>query len=215
MSTLHVADKRPAEFPGDPILAAQRTYRSLLRALATPGIVHRLNVHPAIAQTEFVGNPWLASALLTLLDHEVTLAVAPVPAGDALAEFLYRRTRTPVVSLDRADFVVAALASLDPDSLQQVKRGSLHYPDDAATLFLHVDSLAPTSNPAARLTVRGPGVDESHEIFLPEVSDAFLAARELVNRHYPLGIDVFLIDNAGQVIGLPRTSELSRPRGGV
>lgn len=200
---------------GDPIRAAQHTFRTLLTALSTPGSVHSLSVHPVVAQAGPVGNPWLASALLALLDHEVSLAVAPGSRRDALVDLLHRRTRTALASLEQADFVVGDLASLDPALPERIKRGSLHYPDDSATLLLEVDHLAPTARAGAEVTVRGPGVAGERVVWLPGITDAVLAAREQAVRHYPMGIDLFAIDGAGQVMGLPRTSVLSRRQPGA
>ncbi len=218
MSIVHAVAERsvvpPGDMLGDPVWAAQHIYRALLRAIAAPGSVHQLVVHPAVAKAGPIGNPWLASALLTLLDHEVSLAVETAREGDALVDLLHRRTRTPRVSVDQADFVVAELVTLAPSSLERLKRGSLQYPDDAATLFLRVASLAPTDAAGGTLTVRGPGVDGQHEVVVPGVSDAFLASREHTIRNYPMGIDLYLIDDAGRVIAIPRTAALSRGRQG-
>lgn len=208
---------RPTAVPrttsNDPILAAQHTFRTLLGALAAPGQVLHLDIHPAVSRAGSIGNPWLASALLTLIDHEVSLAVAPSPAAEALGDFLYRRTRTPLVPMDQADFIAASLATFDPGTLDQVKRGSLEYPDDSVTLVLLVDSLVAPPDPAATFTVSGPGVNGSRQVVLPGMPDAFLAARDRVNRHYPMGIDCVFIDDSGRVIALPRTSTFARQQG--
>jgi alpha-D-ribose 1-methylphosphonate 5-triphosphate synthase subunit PhnH len=194
----------------DPVRAGQHTFRTLLTALATPGSVHQLGIHPTVGHAGPVGNPWLASTLVCLLDHEVTLAVPDTDTGRALANLLFRRTRTPAVSEREADFVVGSLIESDPELPERLKRGGLEYPDDAATLLLTTTSLLPATDPAAALVVSGPGVKCSRELWLPGVTDAWLAARDAANRSYPMGIDIFVIDDAGRVLGLPRTSAVVR-----
>ncbi|MDQ3411622.1 MAG: phosphonate C-P lyase system protein PhnH [Chloroflexota bacterium] len=219
MTRLASPNARPDSEPTagrDPIRASQHTFRALLTALSTPGSLHPLGVHPAVAQAGPAGNPWLASALVALLDHEVTLAVdASMPARQALVDLLHRRTRTSLASLEQADFVVADILAMDPALPGRLKRGSLEYPDDSATLLVEVESLASTSQAGAETTVRGPGVDGERAAWLPGLTDSFLAARDEANRHYPMGIDLFVIDHAGQVMGLPRTAVVSRRSGGA
>src|ERR1700760_4116363 len=88
----------------DPVHDTQRTFRVLLDALARPGQLHQLPV----AVPGAPGNGWLAAALLTLLDHEVSLAAEPLGednAADALAHFVRQRTNTKPALTVAADFV--------------------------------------------------------------------------------------------------------------
>ena len=95
---------------------AQATFRAVLEALSRPGRVCRLPAGAAGAP----GNPWAAALLLTLLDHETALWVAPPPgaaAGPApapLATYLRQRTGARLVALEDAGFALADGAGLPP-----------------------------------------------------------------------------------------------------
>lgn len=198
--------------PLDPVRDTQATFRVLLDALARPGQVRRLPVPAAGAP----GNPWAAAMLLTLLDHETTLGLdlSGLPADTA--RYLCARTSARTTRLEQADFVLAAAPSANPALPARLKRGALAYPDAAATLVLTVVSLDQDGLPASngrgsgaetlQLTLEGPGVPKGHALQVRGLPRALVAARDEATREYPLGIDVYLVDEEGRVVGLPRST---------
>jgi alpha-D-ribose 1-methylphosphonate 5-triphosphate synthase subunit PhnH len=90
----------------------------------------------------------------------------------------------------------------------ELRTGSFDYPDDAATLIVQVPSLDQAEGDLT-LSLEGPGVPGRRLLKLGGIDAGFFAAREQANRHYPIGIDLILIDQEGRIAGLPRTTQIS------
>jgi alpha-D-ribose 1-methylphosphonate 5-triphosphate synthase subunit PhnH len=220
VETLTPAHTRPA---AEAVGRAQATFRVALDAMSHPGRAYRL---PAGA-VDAPGNPWATALLLTLLDHETTLWVAPAP-GDAgaaapLATYLRQRTGARLVALEDAGFALADTAGLAPgalaDVLRRLRPGTLAYPDEGATLVLTVPRLeAVEADGDARaqaadgltLCCSGPGVPAGvrRRLRLVGAGAELVAAREAAAGEYPAGIDLILVDGAGRMAGLPRSTRL-------
>lgn len=203
---------RPVSSDGtqDPVLAAQQIFRQVLDGLASPGSVRPGLVHPAVSQDQYSGNRYLASVLLTLLDHEVSVHVDPATrSADELERLLARRTRVAFEAISTATFVVADVATVSPDVATRLRRGTLAYPDDGATLLLAVDALDERNSTGLSLHLSGPGIESSRIVDLPVgVDPALFEARNQAIAQYPLGIDLLLVDSAGRMVGLPRTTSV-------
>ena len=117
---------------------------------------------PAGGRPRRAGQPWLASVLVTLLDHEASLPSSRSTARDALEQFVRQRMAVTPAAVEHADFVVASSERLDPSLPLRLRQGTLAYPNDSATLLLLVPTLdqAADSNSASasRLALAGPGV---------------------------------------------------------
>jgi len=142
-------------------------------------------------------NPWLAAVLLTLLDHETSFDAIP---SSPLEDFVRARTAARVAPADTADFVLATTGSITSDAVSKLKRGSLAYPDDSATLV--VDVAAPA--PLTRLQMSGPGIPQKRDVDVP-LSTQIVRALEAANADYPCGVDVLLVNADGLVMALPRS----------
>jgi alpha-D-ribose 1-methylphosphonate 5-triphosphate synthase subunit PhnH len=193
----------------DPIRASQHIFRVVLDALANPGTVRDAIVHPRVAAEELAANPWLASVLVTLLDHEVSLHVAEGPGFAELGQFLVRRTRTTLTTPGEATFVVSHVSDTNHDIPELLKRGSLEYPDDGATLLVEVTSLDQELASDLELTLLGPGIAGSRVLRVDGLRSGWVHSRNRATANYPTGIDVVFIDPEGRLVGLPRTTELS------
>ena len=180
----------------DPVHDTQRVFRVMLEALSRPGVACGV----PIAAADAPGNAWLTSVLLTLLDHETSFAAA---ADRGTEEFVRARTNARVAPAATADFVLTDSDSLVPALIRSLKRGSLSYPDDSATLI--VDVLPDAYRQSYR--VAGPGIYAPHDVRLALLPEQCAALTE-VDASYPCGIDVLLIDTAGDLIGLPRTTRI-------
>lgn len=173
--------------PAQTVLEArtQLTFNALMWALSTPG-----TWQPLPADTE----PFMAVAE-TLLDLETrffTPDVAlharlpgtgahPAPAGEADYLFFPELTGAALVHV------------------RQARRGDALYPDHAATLIVSAGGERRT------VTLSGPGLACPLTLSLA-LPGAFWTARQQALA-YPLGWDVFVVDNA-QVLGLPRTTHV-------
>ncbi len=188
----------------DRVHDAQRTFRTLLDALAHPGqvgaIAPRLTPPPGLG----IG---CAAACLTLLDLETRLWLAPgLDAGlDAglnaeLEAWLVFHTGCRMVrSPAQADFAVIGAQGSCPD-LDAFSWGTADYPEASTTVLIQVDGLGG----GEPMLLRGPGI-KTEQAIAPQVSPHFWAQWAANHRAYPLGIDVFLFTD-DRVMGLPRTA---------
>ena len=201
-STLHLAL--------DPIRDTQAIFRTTLNAFSWPGSIQQLPEEAEGAPA----NPWAAGLLITLLDHETTLAVEPFSECDAFEIFVRQRTNTTRSQVSEADFIVTHADSIDPELSLRVKHGSLEYPDDGATIVIALQSLDQRSHSGLRLKLDGPGVPKGHELRVTELPVEYFEARAEVARHYPCGVDTILVDAEGRLTALPRTTRVTVVEGG-
>jgi alpha-D-ribose 1-methylphosphonate 5-triphosphate synthase subunit PhnH len=180
----------------DPVHETQAIFRAMLTALSRPGQPVQLP-HAAFGAP---ANPWVAAALLTLVDHETTLACVD---EDATETFVRARTGARKAPLEAADFVLLEAAALSPAIARTVKRGSFAYPDDSATLLIDVAA----NSERWLYATSGPGIAGTRTTELP-FAPALVDALQEVNAQYPCGVDVLSIDAQGQLVGLPRTTRI-------
>lgn len=175
-----------------------RLFRRCLEALAEPG---RITTLEADAED---GLPVAAGPLFALADLMSPVASLrdDAAAADAIAE-VAALTHAPLVEPRNARLVLA-LAPLTPEALAPLNRGTREVPELASLVFAAVDSVG-TGDLTLRLT--GPGIDGSTDVAVGGIDREAIGARdELID--YPLGIDLLLIDAAGNVLGLPRTTRI-------
>jgi alpha-D-ribose 1-methylphosphonate 5-triphosphate synthase subunit PhnH len=191
----------------EPVRDTQVTFRVVLDAMARPGTVRQLPV----AARDAPVNPWLASVLVTLLDHEVSLAVEPFDGANALEQFVRQRTAVTPATVEHADFVVASSERLDPRLPLRLRQGTLAYPNDSATLLLLVPTLDQAADPdsasASWLALAGPGVPAGHRVRVGGLDPALFEARDEA-AEYPRGIDLILVDPSGRAAALPRSTTI-------
>ena len=179
----------------DTIFDSQRVFRCLLQAASQPGKLFTLPPFEC-GSLEIVAR--------TLLDHEVSFHAIGDGALEA-SERLVRITGARMVPVSEADF--ALISGGDSDgAVLTLRRGELERPERGATAIYTVEDLSNTGSLAMKLTGPGlPGVRTlGIEGLLVEEAEGIRESR----RDYPLGVDVYLVDGAGRVAGLPRSTRL-------
>jgi alpha-D-ribose 1-methylphosphonate 5-triphosphate synthase subunit PhnH len=186
-------------------ITAQRVFRQILQTMSRPGRICTLPVSPPALR-----KPWGVLLLLleSLLDHEVSIAVIGGGEAERLPARITERTQCRVADVGQADFVIVA----DGESRGEVlraKRGTLQYPDASATIVFRVRSLVSTDRARSRAILKGPGIRD--ELMLGAIRG--LAARELdwlreANADFPLGVDAVFVDDAGRILGIPRSTDI-------
>lgn len=195
----------------------QATHRLLVSSLSRPGTV----VNAAATADRITPappcNPTLMLIAHTLLDGETGFAV--VADDDAVREAttnaISRRTYAHAAIPEQAGFVfvLAATASAGT-ALESLARGTLESPHLGATVLLEVERISVADGPSAgALLLHGPGIDGRAQVAI-EPDPVWLAARNEACAEYPFGIDLFVVDSAGRILGLPRTTRIS-PAGGA
>lgn len=192
---------------------SQAVFRHVLQALSHPGqpvVVGGDAEWPVVPGA--VCHPASAAVLLALLDAETTLWLSPALAGSAAETWLRFHTGCTVVAEPgQAHFVwVASLAEL-PD-LSRLHVGTDVSPETAATCVVDVPDLCAQAN-GAQWALDGPGIRTKAHLALPGVADVevnrFDALRRASHALFPRGVDV-LLTTATHVLGLPRTTQLTR-----
>lgn len=92
----------------------------------------------------------------------------------------------------------------DLDFLFHAKVGTAEKPELGATLIFRCRSLG---SEGIRVRLSGPGIKNSTETTLP-VDSRFIEQLQAKNETFPMGVDLFLISEDGQLLGLPRTTRV-------
>ena len=176
----------------------QKTFRTLLQALSRPGEIYSLS-HVGEGQSWF-------PVLETLLDHEVSFAVFG-PNNDAFARMVADLTRCPVTTVAKADFIIVTQGG-SRGRILEAQRGTLEYPDQGATIIYLVESLSREGRDGLRVKLQGPGVKAEMSARITGLHGEELLYLRQINQDFPLGVDCFLIDRTGRVMGIPRSAQL-------
>ncbi|MEV1292148.1 phosphonate C-P lyase system protein PhnH [Pseudonocardia sp. NPDC049635] len=173
----------------------QQIFRVVFEALARPGTVQRLPAADA--------PPGVAPALLPVLalaDLDTPVAVLH-DADDGWRDAIGTATGAPAAELSDAR-LVAALRPLAADEPGRFATGSAAAPEAAALISLSVPALRGGPD----RTLRGPGVPGTRTIApLGTVAQLWSARRATA---FPAGFDLLLVDPAGQVVGIPRSTRI-------
>lgn len=181
----------------DGVHAAQRTFRTLLHALAYPGRLAAV-VDP-FPGAPFPFSPASAAAAQTLFDRDVTVWLG-APSDPVAAAWLTESTGARIVDDPRLAQFAVLRDAVDVGVLAEFSSGTAEDPETSATAFVHVDALSG----GAPVVLRGPGID-GEIVFAPRgVPPHFWATWSQNTVRFPLGVDCFFFD-AHAVAGLPRT----------
>lgn len=199
------------------------TFRRLLDSLARPGILNQLALPAFLGQppvytagpTKVSLNLYALGALLTLVDGEQTAGIMLDGQWQTVTSpvFSWLSVRTGVSWAEPAAINFALFeGGQSGGKLAELKPGSLLEPEDSATAIYSVEELATGQGDPAALTLRltGPGIQTEHWLSIKGLEVSELALFQATRAHFPLGIDIFLVDRAGRVAGLPRTTRLAR-----
>lgn len=184
----------------------QEVYRLVLNSMSRPGYIENLQdkvIKCAYHLSCYDGTMLMA---IMLLDAEVSFHVLG-EKSDELVNQLAELTLAREKSIREADYIFIT-NDVKPDVIkeviQQVKVGTLINPHESATIIVETSQLSNDSS----LFLEGPGIKRTNTL-LVEGADAWLDARESMNKEYPLGIDMICVDQAANIACLPRTTKIS------
>jgi alpha-D-ribose 1-methylphosphonate 5-triphosphate synthase subunit PhnH len=197
----------PQVKPFDIVFDSQATFRIVLDAMARPGSIGLLT---ALDQRcPLPDYRPLTAVARTLLDHEVTFAVVAgtsLEEATALSHYLAAATGSRSASPAEADYVITD-GPLERGLLTCLKRGTLTFPDESATLIVLIPDFA-TADDTLTVTLTGPGIPGTLATRLPGFSAENLSERRVANAEVPRGVDLLLVDPTGRVMCLPRTTKV-------
>ena len=179
----------------NPVLESQACFRAVLDAMARPGSIHPAG-HGLAAPPPLA--PATASVLLTLVDADTTLWLAPefAPAADWLR---FHCGATLVDEIGAASFVLAA--AMPP--LTVLATGSDEEPESSTTVILQIPSL----DSGRKLHISGPGLPKP-TTFAAALPQDFAAAWADSHALYPRGIDLILCAGS-RLAALPRSLQIT------
>lgn len=182
----------------DPVLDAQRSFRTALKALAGPGVAQSLEQAPSLEGLA----PASYALCLALLDGDTPLWLAPAFDTPTIRANLAFHCGCAIVS-HREQARFALLDDSELDDLQGFDLGNDRYPDQSCTLLIQLAQL----DGGHPLAWRGPGIQHENRVALP-LADGFWRERDARN-DFPRGLDAFFL--AGHsVIALPRSTRINR-----
>ena len=187
----------------DMVYDAQEHYRLLLDAMARPGSIRNLPHMPLVVPTPL--NPAAALIGFALLNADVTFHING-PDAVMAGRYLLVNTASHPAEPESADFVFASGAA-SAGLPEMMKKGTLAYPEEGATLILNVEALDTEMGELA-LKLRGPGVAGERTFFARGLDPALVEALQHCNKEFPLGIDLILADTAGCLVCIPRSSRV-------
>jgi alpha-D-ribose 1-methylphosphonate 5-triphosphate synthase subunit PhnH len=179
----------------DPGHDAQRLFRAVLDGFAHPGRIISLPDPPAGPGTI---SPATAAYLLTLVDRDTPLWLAPEFELPAVRDFVRFHTGAPIVA--RRDEAVFAVLAHDTASLDGFAIGTDPYPDRSATLVIEV----PVLGAGAARRWRGPGIDGQAAVAVGGLGADFWQAWADNHALFPCGVDVVFAAGS-QLLALPRS----------
>ena len=179
-----------------PVHDAQRLFRAVLDAFSHPGRIAPIDGAPAGPGGI---SPATTACLLTLVDHDTPLWLAPELDRPTVHDFVRFHCGAPLVA-ERADEAFAVLAAGGANPFDGFAVGSDPYPDRSATLLIEV----PTLDAGAARTWRGPGIDGARRVAIGGVDAGFWRAWADNHALFPCGVDVAFVCGA-QLLALPRS----------
>ncbi len=186
---LTASDTTPSVSPDDDIARLNRdNFRSCLEAMARPGRPQPLRL--------LCGSPLLAMASV-LLYSKTRYCYQGDQQDFQLIEAMTGAQRA---AADDCHYLFADAPSLE--LLERANPGSLENPETSATCIFTFPG-----DDGTPVLLRGPGIKEHQTLHLPlarELVDHLIAMRP----PFPLGIDLFLLDRDGFLLGLPRTTAI-------
>jgi len=180
----------------DPSHDAQRLFRAVLDAFAHPGRIVSLPDPPAGPGA--IG-PATAAFLLTLVDRDTPLWLAPKFDQPAVRDFVRFHTGAPIVA-ERGAATFAVLTHAMAASLDGFAVGTDTYPDRSATLVVEVPALGAGT---AR-SWRGPGIDGQTSVAVGGLAEDFWPTWAHNHALFPCGVDIVFAAGS-QLLALPRS----------
>jgi alpha-D-ribose 1-methylphosphonate 5-triphosphate synthase subunit PhnH len=177
--------------PLDP-RTSQAVFRVLLDALARPG---RVLARPAPDP-----GPGIVPLALAVIGSPVAVLGDP----EWQARICAATGATAVTPADAA--LVAIYGTADPADISRLRRGSGLAPEDGAKVGLACGRLAEGGPGEVTLELSGPGIPGTGRLGVDGIGPAVFTALAEANALFPAGIDIWLVDEHGQLAGLPRST---------
>lgn len=193
-------DPPPGGF-ADPVFDSQRTFRTLLEAMAHPGSILPAPRLPDVPAPLY---PSAAALCLALADFDTPLWLdAPLSATPTVKALFGFHCGCPLTEdPGQAAFALIAAAPAMPP-LEAFAQGSDEYPDRSTTLVIQVAELS--DDPA--VTLRGPGIRSQRTLDARPLPGDFWRQVQANGARFPRGVDIVLASGR-TLAALPRSTRI-------
>lgn len=165
----------------------RQNFKSLSDALSMPG---------KITQIQKVFGSYFLAVANVLLYSEVSFYYS----GNEDISLIEAIANPKATTLKEADYIFSD--KIDPLLIAIAKKGDYLNPDFSATLICKYEDFDSYS-----YNLSGPGIDGDKKVNLP-CKREFIEVLIEKNSDYPLGIEIFFINNRGEISALSRTTKV-------
>ena len=184
-------------------------FRSMLDSLSRPGTISQLTA------LESVDVPRCIIPLLAIVDVETRFAVIDnISTSRNWSELIGSATGAPPASLTESSWVVA-LSEPTRDNMEDLPRGSALAPERGCGLVVACALLSEgfdhddATQESTSIALTGPGVDGQKIVTISGISNYFFESLCDLNGSFPAGVDVWMVDQSGQILALSRSTQIS------
>jgi len=165
----------------------RKNFKAIMNALAMPGSIKKI--------TSLHDSGLLAIANL-LLYSEVSFFYDGKEDITLVEAINYPKKE----EVECADYIFSD--KIDLELLKSAKNGDYANPDFSATLIFGCKNFYKT-----KVILSGPGIDGKKEAMLP-CDKEFIKQLKEKNSNYPLGVEVYFLNDKNQILVLSRTTEI-------
>jgi len=184
-----------------PVLHSQRVFRTVMDAMARPGLPRRLEFD--LSPPAPLGHG-AAAVALTLLDFETPIWIDEHLSGSPdVSRWIQFHTGAPrAAAYGNAAFAFFSHGATLP-TLSDFATGTAEYPDRSTTIIAEIASF----EIGAPLRLTGPGIDGARSFAPASLPDDFILQWRDNHALFPCGVDLLLV--AGDwIAALPRSTRI-------
>ena len=192
-------------------LESQAVFKLMLEALSRPGLIGHF---PSEIQHRL---PCVLAPVIVLADVETRIHIAQTSQFNWESALISATGARPSV-ISTADLIAIPLeaAELISQVLESAPRGTALAPEYGARVIIGVrriysDEVEPTINESShglKLRLSGPGIKDERIVWVDGISLQDFQTLQRSNAHFPSGIDVWMTTDNGQILGLPRSTQI-------
>lgn len=189
----------------DIVFDVQEAYRKVLHAFSYPGEIVSLQKEADNIALDMKCMSATKLLMYMLLDADTTFHI--VEKETELATTFSQVTYCVHVPASQANFVFIPKENNEQvqDIMSSLMVGTLENPHKSACLIVECEQICTQK----MYTLKGPGIKDTNAISISLPTD-WIEIRKQVNCEFPLGIDMIFVDEIGNCIALPRTTQIER-----
>lgn len=188
----------------DHLFESQKQYRTILDCMAKPGILATLN-----ADINVPSEINKASVLVgfALMNSDVTFNNS-YNQEEEINSYLFLNTSSSPAEASEADFIFISGTHKNTNAIDNAKQGLPEYPEHGAFVIIDTNKISETTlENGLKITLEGPGVKNTKEVYVEGLSSEILEALAEKNIEYPLGVDTIFTDKEGTILCMPRSNK--------